>query len=114
MTFGHLLDDRPEKAVFPLEPALVFRDEPLEMMEKYPVEKSAFRMTGAIDSRHIGTKYQETRQEREKAKIQGQRQEMAPGTPQKAPKTSTSVDARRSYKFRNSLKYAARRRRGKI
>ena len=49
MTFGHVLDDRPEIPIVPLEPALVFRDEPLEMM-KHPVENDPLRMTGAIDS----------------------------------------------------------------
>jgi hypothetical protein len=49
-----ILDDRPEEAVFPLKTPLIFRDEPLEMMEKYPVENSAFRMTRAINSRHVG------------------------------------------------------------
>jgi hypothetical protein len=49
-----VLDDRPEETIVPLEPALVFGDEPLEMMEKHPVENGPFRMTRAIDSRHIG------------------------------------------------------------
>jgi di/tripeptidase len=49
-----LLDDRPEITIVPLEPALVFGDEPLEMMKKHPVENGAFRMTRAVDSRHIG------------------------------------------------------------
>ncbi len=54
MTFGHVLDDRPEEAVFPLKTPLIFGDEPLEMMEKHPVENGAFRMARAVDSRHIG------------------------------------------------------------
>jgi hypothetical protein len=54
MTCGHILDDRPEITIVPLEPALVFGDEPLEMMEKHSVENGAFRMTRAVDSRHIG------------------------------------------------------------
>jgi len=54
MTFGHILDDRPEITIVPLEPALVFGGEPLEMMEKHPVENGAFRMTRTVDSRHIG------------------------------------------------------------
>jgi hypothetical protein len=54
MTFGHLFEDRPQKAVFPLEPALIFRDEPLELMKKYAVENGPFRMTRTVDSRHIG------------------------------------------------------------
>jgi hypothetical protein len=52
--FDDILDDRPEITIVPLEPALVFGDEPLEMMEKHPVENGTFRMTRAIDSRHIG------------------------------------------------------------
>jgi hypothetical protein len=44
-------DDRPEISVVPLETALIFRDEPLEMMEKHPVKNGAFRMTRALDSR---------------------------------------------------------------
>jgi hypothetical protein len=54
MTFGHLFDDRPEITIVPLESALVFRDEPLEMIEKHPVENGTFRMTRTVDSRHIG------------------------------------------------------------
>jgi len=54
MTCGHLLDDRPEITIVPLESALVFRDEPLEMMEKHLVENGTFRMTRTVDSRHIG------------------------------------------------------------
>ena len=49
-----ILDDRPEEAVFPLKTPLLFRDEPLEMMKKHPVENGAFRMARAVDSRHIG------------------------------------------------------------
>jgi len=52
--FDDILDDRPEITIVPLEPALVFRDEPLEMMKKHPVENGAFRMARAVDSRHIG------------------------------------------------------------
>jgi hypothetical protein len=33
----HLLDDRTEKIVLPLETTLMLRNEPLEMIEKYPV-----------------------------------------------------------------------------
>jgi hypothetical protein len=46
--FDDILDDRPEITIVPLEPALVFGDEPLEMMEKHPVENGAFRMTRAV------------------------------------------------------------------
>jgi len=42
------LDDRPEKAIFPLESALIFRNKPLEMMEQHPVENGAFRMPRPI------------------------------------------------------------------
>jgi len=49
-----ILDDRPEEAVFPLKTPLIFRDEPLEMMKKHPVENGPFRMARAVDSRHIG------------------------------------------------------------
>jgi len=66
-----LLDDRPEKAVFPLEPALVFRDEPLEMVEKHPVENGPFRMTRAIDSRHIGNEVSRNAPGRGKGKNPG-------------------------------------------
>jgi hypothetical protein len=47
-------DDRPEISIVPLEPALIFRHEPLEIMKKHPIENDAFRMTRAVDSRHIG------------------------------------------------------------
>jgi len=46
-------DDRPEISVVPLEPALIFRHEPLERMKKHPVENSPFRMTRTVDSRHF-------------------------------------------------------------
>jgi len=49
-----IVDDRPEEAVFPFKTPLIFRDEPLEMMKKHPVENGAFRMARAVDSRHIG------------------------------------------------------------
>jgi len=55
-----VLDDRPEEAVFPLKTPLIFRDEPLEMMEKHPVENGAFRMARAVDSRHIGNEVSRT------------------------------------------------------
>jgi hypothetical protein len=48
--------DGSEITIVPLEPALVFRDEPFEIMKNHPVEGSTFRMTRAIDSRHIGMK----------------------------------------------------------
>jgi hypothetical protein len=48
----HLLNDRSEKAVLPLETVFIFGLEPLEMMEKHPVENGPLRMAGTIDSRH--------------------------------------------------------------
>ena len=49
-----LLDDRPEKPVLPLETTLILRQEPVEMMEEYPVENGPLRMSGTIDSRYAG------------------------------------------------------------
>ena len=37
-----------------LEPALVFRQEALKIMEQHPVEDRVLRMARAVDSRHIG------------------------------------------------------------
>jgi hypothetical protein len=59
----HLLDDRSEKPilieamstakpVLPLETIFIFGQEPLEMMEKRPVENAPLRMSRTIDSRH--------------------------------------------------------------
>ncbi|MEM2126552.1 MAG: hypothetical protein QXQ53_09175 [Candidatus Methanosuratincola sp.] len=48
----HLLDDRPGKTVLPLEPALILGQEPVEMMEEYPIKDSPLRMPVTIDSRH--------------------------------------------------------------
>jgi hypothetical protein len=48
----HLLDDRSEKAVLPLETVFIFGQEPVEMMEKHPVKNRPLRMSGTIDSRH--------------------------------------------------------------
>ena len=50
----HLLDDRPEIPVLPLEPALILRQEPVEMMEQHPVEDRPLRMPRTIHSRHGG------------------------------------------------------------
>lgn len=36
------------------ESAFILRDETLKMMEQHPVENRAFRMTRAVDARHIG------------------------------------------------------------
>jgi len=52
-----LLHDRPEIPVLLLEAALVFGQEPVEVMEQRPVEGRALRMAWAIDSRHIGKAY---------------------------------------------------------
>ena len=52
ITLHHLLDDRAEEAVLPLEPALVLRQEALEMMEQHPVEGGALRMPSTIHSCH--------------------------------------------------------------
>ena len=49
-----VLDDRREIAIGPLKALLVFRHEPLEMMEQQPVENRAFWMTRTVDSRHGG------------------------------------------------------------
>jgi hypothetical protein len=49
-------DDRPEIAVRLLEAALIIRQNPLEMMEKHPVEDGPLRISGTIDSRHGGKK----------------------------------------------------------
>ena len=40
-----------------LESALVFRDEPLEMMEQHTIEDGSLRMTRTVDSWHIGNAY---------------------------------------------------------
>ena len=47
-----LLNDGTEEAILPLETALIFGQELLKVMEQYPVEHGAFRMTGTIDSGH--------------------------------------------------------------
>jgi hypothetical protein len=47
-----LLDDGPEKAVLPLEAALILCQEALEMMKKHPIEDGPLRMPGTIDSGH--------------------------------------------------------------
>jgi hypothetical protein len=53
-TLHDLLDDRPEKTVLPVETLLILRDEPLEMMEKHPVEDGPLRTSRTIDSHHGG------------------------------------------------------------
>jgi hypothetical protein len=52
IALDHLLDDRPEKTVLPLETTFILSQEPLEMMEKHPVEDGPLRMPSTIDSRH--------------------------------------------------------------
>jgi hypothetical protein len=56
ITLDHVLDDRPEIAMLPLEPALILAQEPVEMMEQNPVEDGPLWMSRAIDSRHGGRK----------------------------------------------------------
>jgi len=41
-----------EKTVLPLETGLILSQEPVEMMEEYPVEDGPLRMSGTIESRH--------------------------------------------------------------
>jgi len=60
IALDHRLDDRPKKTVRPLEAALIFRQEALEIMKKHPVEDRALRMPGTIDSRHGGRKASRT------------------------------------------------------
>jgi hypothetical protein len=43
---------RTAKPVLPLETVFIFGQEPLEMMEKHPVEDGPLRMSRTIDSRH--------------------------------------------------------------
>jgi len=56
----HLLDDRPEKTVLPLETTLILRQEPVEMMEEYPVKDRPLRMSRTINSRHSRRKASRT------------------------------------------------------
>jgi hypothetical protein len=48
----NLLDDRSEKPILPFETVFIFGQEPLEMMEEYPVKDRPLRMSRTIDSRH--------------------------------------------------------------
>jgi hypothetical protein len=50
-----VLDDRSKVTVSLLE-TLVFRDKPLKMMEKHPIEDGPLRTSRTIDSRHSGRK----------------------------------------------------------
>jgi len=43
---------KPEKTVLPLETTLILNQEPVEMMEKHPVEDGPLRMPRTIHSRH--------------------------------------------------------------
>jgi hypothetical protein len=43
---------RTAKPVLPLETTLILRQEPVEMMEKDPIENGPLRMSRTIDSRH--------------------------------------------------------------
>jgi len=43
--------------VLPLETVLMLSQEPVEMMEEYPVKDRALRMARAINSWHIGKAY---------------------------------------------------------
>ena len=52
ITLDHLLDDRPEKTILPFETVFIFGQEPLEMMEKRPVETGPLRMSRTIGSPH--------------------------------------------------------------
>ena len=56
----HLLDDRPEKAILPFETTLILRQEPVEMMEEYPVKDRPLRMSRTINSRHSRRKASRT------------------------------------------------------
>jgi hypothetical protein len=52
MTCCHLLNDRPEKTIFPLESALILSQEPVKIVKKHLVEDCPFRMSRTIDSCH--------------------------------------------------------------
>jgi len=54
IALDHLLDDRSEKTVLPLETTLILSQEPIEMMEQHPVEDPPLRMARTIYSRHFG------------------------------------------------------------
>ncbi len=71
IALDNVLDDRPEIPVFPLEAALIFRDKPLEMMKKHPIEDGAFRMARMVDSRHIGNEVSRNTPETRKGRNPG-------------------------------------------
>ena len=50
----HFFDDRPEVAILLLKTSLVFRQEPVEVMEQHPVKDGPLRMSGKIEFRHGG------------------------------------------------------------
>ncbi|MFB0565992.1 MAG: hypothetical protein ACETWK_09985 [Candidatus Aminicenantaceae bacterium] len=52
MTCGHLLHNRTKIAILPLEAALIFGQEPVEIMEEHPVESDALWMSGTVNSCH--------------------------------------------------------------
>ena len=54
IALDHLLDDRPEKTVLPLETTLILSQEPVEMIEYHSVKDGPLRMTRTIDARHGG------------------------------------------------------------
>lgn len=45
-------DDGSEEAVLSLETGLIFGQELVKVMEEYPVERGAFRMSGTVNSCH--------------------------------------------------------------
>ena len=45
-------DDRPEKAVLPLETGLILSQEPVEIMEKHPAEDGPLQTSGTAESHH--------------------------------------------------------------
>jgi hypothetical protein len=51
---------RTAKPVLPLETTLILRQEPVEMMEEYPVKDRPLRMSRTIDSRHSRRKASRT------------------------------------------------------
>jgi hypothetical protein len=51
MTYCLILDDRPEISVPFLKMIIIFSKKPLEIMKKYPIKYSMFRMTLTIDPR---------------------------------------------------------------
>jgi hypothetical protein len=52
VALNHILDDRPKEAVLLLETSIILGQEPVEMMEEYPVKDRPLRMSRTIDSRH--------------------------------------------------------------